>query len=73
MKSVRIWSFSGPYFPAFGPEKLRTHFTQKLFFSFAQSASTRQVIKLEACLGPAQTSMINKPLKTLQQLIVFVN
>ena len=22
VKSVRIWSFSGPYFPAFGPEKL---------------------------------------------------
>ena len=23
VKSVRIWSFSGPYFPTFGPEKLR--------------------------------------------------
>ena len=30
VKSIGIWSFSGPYFPAFGPEKLRvrTYFTQ---------------------------------------------
>ena len=30
VKSVRIWSFSGPYFPTFGPEKLRIQilFTQ---------------------------------------------
>ena len=33
MKSVRILSFSGPYFPAFGPEKLRiwTLFMQYIF------------------------------------------
>ena len=23
LKSVRFWSFSGPHFPTFGPEKLR--------------------------------------------------
>ena len=33
VKSVRIWSFSGPYFPAFRPEKLqiRTLFRQCSF------------------------------------------
>ena len=36
VKSCRIWSFSGPYFPTFGPEKLRIQalFTQWERFRF---------------------------------------
>ena len=36
VKSFRIWSFSGPYFPTFGPEKLRIRalFTQWKRFRF---------------------------------------
>ena len=48
VRSVRIWSFSGPYFPAFG---LNTDQKNSEYEHFSRSASN-----LEAYSDPSQTS-----------------
>ena len=48
MKSVRIWSFSGPYFPEYGPEKLRI---RTLFMQcFISQAANRKKLYTEHSL-----------------------
>ena len=45
MKSVRFWSFSGPYFPAFGPGKIRIRAPEYIPLQWNRSSHRRCSVK----------------------------